>query len=392
MEAMRRVYLDHAATTPVREEVREAMAPLLSECFGNPSSVHAEGRTASSVLEEARERIAGCLGAKASEVHFVRGGTESDNLAVLGRADLARERGDRPLLAVSTVEHRAVLESAAAVERAGGEVVRLAVDPSGRLNEEQLDRCLEREPDLVSLMWVNNEVGLRLPVEEVAARCRERGVCFHTDAVQAVGKVSVDLGRVPVDLLTATGHKIQGPKGTGILFRREGVDLRPRLFGGGQEDGLRPGTQDVAGAVGMAKALELACREREEETRRLAALRDDLERRLRSGIPDLRVHGSEGTRAPHILNAGIPDTDLEGLLVALDLAGVAVSSGSACSSGAVRASHVLAALYGSEVDELATLRFSLGGGSDESAVERAAEATIAAVDRVRRSAAARQGV
>ncbi|MDX1567304.1 MAG: cysteine desulfurase family protein, partial [Longimicrobiales bacterium] len=286
---MPRIYLDHAATTPVRPEVRDAMAPYLHETFGNPSSLHAEGRSARSALEDARARVGDALDVPASTIRFVRGGTESDNLAILGRSDRAWRDDRDPLIVVSAVEHRAVLEAAAAVEDRGGEVIRLPVDRTGGVDEEVLERALDREPDLVSVMWVNNEVGIRLPVEEIAARCREAGVCFHTDAVQAVGHVPVDLETIPVDLLTATGHKIYGPKSTGILYRREGVELSPRLFGGGQESGLRPGTQDVAGAVGMAVALERACRERDEEAQRLADLRNELERRLADAIPDLRI-------------------------------------------------------------------------------------------------------
>lgn len=380
---MDRIYLDHAATTPMRDEVRDAMEPYLSKVFGNPSSVHARGREAAGALEEARERVAETLGAAPPEIHFVRGGTESDNLAVMGRADAVRSAGGRPLLAVSSVEHHAVFEAAEAAVADGGELVRIPVSPDGELDRAELDACLQRSPALVSVMWVNNEVGLRLPVEEVARRCRDAGVAFHTDAVQAVGKVPVRVDEVQVDLLTATGHKIHGPKGTGILFIREGTDLRPRLFGGGQERGVRPGTEDVAGAVGTAEALALAVRERETEARRLTGLRDALEERLRRGIPDLRIHGAGGDRAPHVLNVGIPGVDLESLLVGLDVAGVEVSSGSACTSGAARASHVLRALYGADADEVAPLRFSAGRATDEEEVRRAAEITIRTVRRIR---------
>lgn len=365
------------------------MEPYLENAFGNPSSLHAEGRRARTALEDARGRIAACLEVSPSTIRFVRGGTESDNLAVLGRADRARDAGRRPLVVVSAVEHRAVLQTAAAVERQGGEVIRLGVDPEGRIDEEALTEALEREPDVVSVMWVNNEVGIRLPVKEVAARCREAGVRMHTDAVQAVGKIPVDLEVVPVDFLTATGHKLYGPKGTAILYCRESAPLSPRLHGGGQERGLRPGTQDVAGAVGLAVAMELAFREREEEARRLAGLRDELEERLREGLPEIRIHGKDAPRAPHISNVGIPDVELDSLLVALDLAGVAVSSGSACSSGAVRASHVLTALYGEEIGSMATLRYSLGRATDAEQVRAAADATARSVNRVRGRAAER---
>ncbi|NIP56511.1 MAG: aminotransferase class V-fold PLP-dependent enzyme, partial [Gemmatimonadetes bacterium] len=363
-------------------------APYLAEAFGNPSSVHAWGREASSALEEAREGVAALLGAEPDEVYFVRGGTESDNLAILGRADQARRQGRDPIVATSAVEHRAVLDAAAEVADGGGARSTLPVRPDGTLDAEALDEVLDREPAVVSVMWVNNEVGIRLPVPELARRCREAGVPLHTDAVQAVGRVPVRVDETPVDLLTLTGHKIYGPKGTGVLFVREGTELRARLFGGGQERGLRPGTQDVAGAVGVAEALRLAVGERESEAARLAGLRDDVEAGLRGGIPDLRIHGESAPRAPHISNVGVPDADLDGLMVGLDLAGIACSSGSACSSGAHRTSHVLRALYGTEAEGVSPLRFSLGRDTTAAHVERAVAATVRVVERVRQTEAA----
>jgi len=377
------IYLDHAATTPMRDEVREAMAPYFSQRFGNPSSVHARGREAAAALERARARVASVLGAEPREIHFVRGGTESDNLAVLGRCDAVRSEGAEPLVVTSSVEHHAVLESAEAAAKAGGKHEVVAVRPDGSLDAEALEKALEAGPAVVSVMWVNNEVGIRLPVEAVARRCRERRVTFHTDAVQAVGKVPVRVDDVPVDLLTITGHKIYGPKGTGVLYVRSGTLLRPRLFGGGQERELRPGTEDVAGAVGMAEALRLAVEEREGEAERIGRLRDRLEAGLLESIPDLHVHGEGAPRVPHISNVGIPEVDLEGLLIGLDLEGIAVSSGSACASGAVQASHVLRALECEGASEVAPLRFSLGRSTDEEAVDRAVEATIRTVGRLR---------
>ncbi len=377
------IYLDHAATTPLRDEVREAMEPYLSTDFGNPSSVHALGRSTASALEEAREEVAEVLGARPSEIHFVRGGTESDNLAVLGRADAVRKRGRAPTVVTSAVEHRAVLDSAEAVAEEGGRAARIPVRPDGSLDLDRLEELLREEPALVSVMWVNNEVGLRLPVEEVAERTRAAGIPFHSDAVQAVGKVPVRVDEVDVDLLTLTGHKIHGPRSTGVLYVRDGVELRPRIFGGGQERGLRPGTEDVAGAVGVARALALAVEEREAEAERLSGLRNELEEQLAAEIPDLRIHGVEGPRAPHVSNVGVPGVDLESLMMGMDLAGVAVSSGSACASGAHRASHVLEALYGEAAREVAPLRFSLGRATTADHVARAAEATVRTVERIR---------
>ena len=378
---MREIYLDHAATTPIRPEVRAAMDPYLSDAFGNPSSVHGWGRSARSGLEEARARIAEALGARPREIVFVRGGTESDNLAVLGRARAARLAGRTPRVAVSAVEHRAVLESAQAVAADGGTVHRVGVDATGALDEEALDEALEARPDLLSVMWVNNEVGTVLPVARVAERARERGVATHTDAVQAVGKLPVRVDEVAVDLLTVTGHKIYGPKGSALLYVRDGTELAPTLFGGGQEDGLRPGTADVAGAVGLAEAVVRAVEEQADEARRLAGLRDALEAGLRDRIPGLRFHGAAGERAPHVTNVGVPGADPEALLAALDVEGVAASGGSACESGTTRRSHVLEAMHGAG-DRYAPLRFSLGRQTDRADVDAAVEATARVVERI----------
>lgn len=377
------IYLDHAATTPMRDEVRDAMIPHMTGLSGNPSSVHAAGRRASSVLEEARARVAATLGARASEIVFVRGGTESDNLAVGGRADVARSEGRRPVVTHTSVEHSAVVEACQRVEAVGGVRHELPVLRSGQVDAEALDRALGERPDVVSVMWVNNETGTLLPVGDVAERTSELGVVLHTDAVQAVGKVDVRVDRVPVDLLTATGHKIGGPRGTGILYVRKGVRLHPLVRGGGQERGLRPGTEDVAGAVGMAEALALSVAEREAFQGRVGALRERLEERLRNGVPGVTVFGAEGERAPHVVNVGVPGISQEVLLAGLDMEGVMCSGGSACHSGAsgpegAASSHVLRALYADRPDRLnglSALRFSLGRDTTADEVDRAARLT-----------------
>ena len=380
--SMHPLFLDHAATTPVRREVLDAMAPVLEQTFGNPSSTHRWGREAAAVLAEARAQAAAALGARFSELHFVRGGTESDNLALLGRAARLRGEGAHPCLAVSAVEHKAVLDAARhATARGAGRLEVLDVSPGGEVDLDALGRALARAPTLVSVMWVNNEVGMVLPVEEVARRCRAVGATFHSDAVQAVGKVPVRVDRVPVDLLTVTGHKIYGPKGTGLLFVREGVHLSPLLHGGGQERALRPGTEDVAGAVGLATALSMAVAERDAEAPRLEGLRNRLEAALHAGIPGLRVNAASATRAPHVTSASIPGVDGTSLVMALDLEGLAVSGGSACNSGASTGSHVIAALYGS-ADDMATIRYSLGRTTAAGDVDRAAEVTIRVVRRL----------
>ncbi|MHB1192503.1 MAG: cysteine desulfurase family protein [Longimicrobiales bacterium] len=380
---MHPIYLDHAATTPVRAEVRAAMEPCLDRAFGNPSSLHRWGREAAAALAEARATCAAALGARFSEVHFVRGGTESDNLAIQGRAARLRADGHTPTVAVSTVEHAAVLGAAHhATARGAGRLVSIPVAEDGAVDLDRLARALAEPPAVVSLMWVNNETGMVLPVEEVAARCRAAGATFHTDAVQAVGKVPVRVDEVPLDLLTATGHKLQGPKGTGLLFCREGTYLSPLLHGGGQERALRPGTEDVAGAVGLATALRLAVAEREAEAERLGTLRERLEGELATRIPGMRVNGGGALRAPHIASISVPGVDGTSLLMALDLEGVAVSGGAACHTGASSGSHVLAALYGAD-DPHATVRFSLGASTTAADVIRAAGVTASVVDRLR---------
>ena len=379
---MSSIYLDHAATTPVRSEVREGMIAILDGDFGNPSSAHAWGRRAAARLEEARERVAEAIGADRGEIYFVRGGTESDNMAILGHAEAVRRRGGAPFAVVSAIEHKAVLSAAAEIGERGGRWGTIPVYADGTLDMDALDSALAEGASIVSVMTVNNEVGIHLPVEAVVERTRSHGVAFHTDAVQALGKIPVSVRDLPVDLLSLTGHKIYGAKGTGVLFVRHGVDITPLIFGGGQEQALRPGTEDVAGAVGMSIAVDLAVQEQETEAVRLRGLRDLLQSRLEGGVAGLRVHGDVPNRAPHILNVGIPDADPEALLAGLDLEGIAASAGSACDSGAQAASHVLEALYG-RLEGVAALRFSPGRSTTEDAVIHAADATLRVLERMR---------
>ena len=380
---MQPIYLDYAATTPLRDEVRDAMTPCLVDAFGNPSSIHRWGRAADDLLEGAREEVAAALGASPREIHFVRGGTESDNLAVLGWGRAQTDAGLTPTLVVSAVEHHAVLGAAEAAQRVGACVSHLAVTASGELDLDAASRALSGGAGLASVMWVNNETGMLLPVREVVDVAARHSAVVHTDAAQAVGKVPVDVRDVPVDLLSATGHKIYGPKGAGLLFVREGTAVAPLLFGGGQERGLRPGTEDVAGAVGLATALRLAVAEQRAEAERLSALRDRLAELLLESVDGVRVNGADAPRAPHVLSVGIDGIeDGSALVMALDIEGIAVSGGSACASGATRSSHVIRALYGSE-DRRGTVRFSFGRSTDIGAVERAARALTDIVGRMR---------
>lgn len=376
------VYLDYAASAPVRPEAREAMLPFLDGRWGNPSSLHRFGREARAALDDARARLARVIGASPAEVVFTRAGTEADDLAILGRA---RAFPGTPV-AVSAIEHKAVLESAHAAEREGAPLVILPVDGNGVVRMDAVEAALERRPAVLSVMWANNEVGVLQPVGEIAARCLAACVAFHSDAVQALGKVPVRADQVAVDLLAFSAHKVGGPKGIGALFVRRGTALRPLLFGGGQERGLRPGTEDVAGAAGFAAAAEAAEAARETEMARIAALRDRLEAGLRQRIPGLVVNGAGAPRLPTVSNVSIPGADPELLLAALDLDGIAASSGSACSSGAVEPSHVLTAM--GIPAELAgpSVRFSLGWGTTDEEIRRVLDAFPAIAERVRAAA------
>jgi len=385
---MKAVYLDHAATTPIRNEVREAMEPYLSESFGNPSSLHRWGREASAALEDARATVAEALCANPQEIYFTRGGTESDNLAVLGCCGFMKTHEKRLTLVVSAIEHSAVLDPAKLVtEWQGVDLVILPVSQDGVLDQELLKLALESGPTVVSLMWVNNETGLVFPVGEISSLVNELGGTIHTDAVQAIGKIPVSVRESSIHLLTASGHKIHGPKGTGILFVRSGVDLVPLLHGGGQERALRAGTEDVAGAIGFARSVQLAVEEQQQLCKRLTALRAVLERRLLELIPRLRINMRDANRASHISSMAIDDIDGEDLLAALDLEGIAASGGSACESGSTQTSHVITALYG-EDNSAATVRFSLGRETTEQDIEQTILKLTSTVARLRELEAA----
>jgi len=373
------VYLDNAATTPVRPEVLEAMLPYLGkDAFGNPSSAHRFGRAARAGIEEAKRAVADAVGAEPNQVIFTSGGTEADNLAIIGAALAARDRRGPFRVAVSATEHKATLAAAHAVKHLGGEEILLPVTASGTVEEAALDAPLARGVALVSVMWVNNEVGTVQPVARIARRCHDASVPFHSDAVQAFGKIPVSLRDVPCTLLTISGHKIGAPKGIGALIVRDRKAVEAIIHGGGQQFGIRPGTENVPGIVALGKAAELAAREQAELAGRLAALRDDLERRVLAIVPDAVINGWQGERAPHVSNVSIPGTDSEALLMHLDLAGVACSSGSACSTGAVEPSHVLTAMGVPRELGVAALRFSFGKDSAAEDVD----AVIAVLPRI----------
>jgi cysteine desulfurase len=381
------VYLDHAATTPVRPEVLEAMLPYLTnQSFGNPSSAHRYGRAARAGIEQARRQIAEAVGAEPNQVVFTSGGTESDNLGIVGAALASRDRGGKMCAAVSAIEHKAVLAAAHAVCHLGGREVLLPVDSAGRLDLEALDRALAECPAVVSVMWVNNEIGVIQPVGEIAGRCQDAGITFHTDAVQAFGKIPVSVNELSCTLLTLSGHKIGAPKGIGALIVRDRKAVEAIIHGGGQQFGIRPGTENVAGAVALGRAAQLAASEQASLAERLCALRNELAARLKATVPDVVVNAELSPRAPHLLSVAVQGADSEALLMHLDLAGVAVSSGSACSTGAVEPSHVLVAMGVPRELALGTIRFSFGRESSQGDVDRAAEVVPAVVAKVRKLA------
>jgi cysteine desulfurase len=381
------VYLDHAATTPVRPEVLEAMMPYLTDrTFGNPSSAHRFGRAARAGIEQARRQIAEALGAEPSQIVFTSGGTEADNLGIVGAALAARDRGAPMCAAVSAIEHKAVLAAAHAVCHLGGRELVLPVDRNGAVELDALDAALAENPSIVSVMWVNNEVGVIQRVEEIALRCREAEVSFHTDAVQAIGKVPVSVATLSCTLLTISGHKIGAPKGIGALIVRDRKAVEAIIHGGGQQFGIRPGTENVAGAVALGRATQLAVAEQSSLAERLCALRNDLATRLKAAVPDLSINAEESERAPHLLSVAVQGADSEALIMHLDLAGIAASSGSACSTGAVEPSHVLVAMGVSRDLALGSVRFSLGRETSQAEIDRVVEVVPTVVAKVRRLA------
>jgi cysteine desulfurase len=383
------VYLDHAATTPVRPEVLDAMLPYLgSEAFGNPSSAHHFGRAARAGVERARQQVAEALGAEPGHVVFTSGGTEADNLAVIGAARAARKRGRAMAVVVSAVEHKAVLAAAHAVAELGGLEIVLPVTRQGIVQMDALDQALVNQPAVVSVMWVNNETGVIQPVQEIAQRCESVGVPFHTDAVQAMGKVKIDVARAGCSLLTISGHKIGAPKGVGALVVRRPDMLEPIVHGGSQQEGVRPGTENVPGIIGLGQAVVMAAAEQADEVARLTTLREALVGHLRKAIHDLVVVGDGGPLAPHVLNVLIPGTDSEAMIMHLDLAGIAVSTGSACNTGAVEPSHVLTAMGIPDTKAITAIRFSLGHESSIDDVVRAAEVVPRCAAKVRNLAGA----
>jgi len=384
---MKRIYLDHNATTAVEPSVLEAMQPYFSGEFGNASSIHTFGQRARAAVETAREQVATLLNARPQEIVFTSGGTESDNHAIFGvvAATLQSLTSTEPTphIITSLIEHEAVLNACQALEKQGVPVSYLLVDGTGLVDPKAVRRAIRPETILITVMHANNELGTVQPLEEIGRIAAEANVYFHTDAVQSVGKIPVDVKALQLDLLSLSGHKFYGPKGVGALFIKGGTRLRQFLYGGHHQRGFRPGTENVPGIVGLGKAAELARVSLQSDAARIASLRDRLEQGLLARVPDARTNAASAPRTPNTCNITFPGIEGEALIIALDLKGLACSTGAACSSGAVEPSHVLTAIGLSAADARATIRFSLGRHTSDAEIAAALEIVPAAVAQLR---------
>ena len=378
---MRRVYLDNAATSPTRREVLEAMLPYFSDVMGNASSLHMFGQKAKRALEEARQTVASALGADSKEIYFTSGGTESDNLAIKGVVQANRDGGRH--LITSAIEHHAVLNTFQHLESQGYEVTYLPVSRHGLVDLDVLEDSIREDTVLISVMLVNNEVGTIEPLSKIAAIAKRKGILLHTDAVQAVGKIPVDVDGLGIDLLSLTAHKFYGSKGAGALYIRQGTHVAPLLHGGHQERTMRPGTENIPGIVGLATALDLACQELNAQSARLAGLRNRLETGIHERIQHVYLNGHPQLRLPNILNMSFAQVEGESLLLALDTKGIAVSTGSACSAGSTEPSPVLQAMGIDPLLAQGSLRFSLGRDNDQDGIDYVLDALPEIVDRLR---------
>ena len=379
---MPRIYLDHNATTPPHPVVVDRMAAALRETFGNPSSVHHFGQSAKAALDDARSAVAALIGADPAEIVFTSGGTESDNYALRGVAEALEVTGRKHLIA-TTIEHEAVLNTLKALAKRGWRITLLPVDQSGIVSPQALESALADDTALVSVMHANNEIGTIQPIAELARLAKARGALFHTDAVQSVGKVPVDVKALGIDLLALSAHKFYGPKGVGALWVRRGLRLQPPITGGKQERSRRAGTENVAGIVGLGVAAQLAKTKMDAEARRLGPLRNRLEEEIVARIHGTAVNGAGSPRVPNTTNISFDRIEAESLLIALDLAGVAVSTGSACSSGTLEPSHVLKAMGFPAHRTQNSIRFSLGEANTEADVEQVLSVLPGIVEKLR---------
>ena len=378
---MRKVYLDNAATTALSPKVLEKMMPYLTDTYGNASSPHSFGQVARIGVEHAREQVARAINADPSEIVFTGCGTESDNTVLFGVAERYAKKGDH--IITTNVEHHAILHSCAALEKKGIKVTYLPVDKDGLVTPEQVRDAITDKTILVSVMFANNEVGTIMPIPEIAAVCHEKGVLFHTDAVQAAGHVPIDVKAMGIDMLSISGHKFHGPKGVGVLYERKGIRLPSYIIGGEQEKGRRAGTENVAGIVGLGEALELAVTNMSETSARMTRMRDRLIEGIEATIPEVKLNGHRTKRLPNNVNFSIKYIEGESILLMLDMAGIAASSGSACTSGSLDPSHVLLALGLTHEIAHGSVRLTLGDDTTDEDIDYVLETLPKVAHRLR---------
>lgn len=377
----RQVYMDNAATTPIRSEVVDAMIPVLREDFGNPSSIYKLGRDSKKLLEESRETVARAIGADAKEIYFTSGGSESDNWAVKGIAHAHSAKGNH--IITTKMEHHAILHPCQYLEKNGFEVTYLDVDEYGMVKLDELKKAIKKETVLITIIFANNEVGTVQPIKEIGEIAKEHGVLFHTDAVQAIGNLEVDVNELNIDLLSMTAHKIYGPKGVGALYIRKGVKITPLIHGGAQEKKRRAGTENIPSIVGFAKAIELATENLEEHNKKLTTLRDKLIHDIREKIDHVKLNGHPEKRHPGNVNFSFEYIEGESLLLSLDMLGISASSGSACTSGSLDPSHVLLCMGLPHEIAHGSLRLSLGDFNKEEDIDYVVDNLVTIVDRLR---------
>lgn len=378
---MKRVYLDHNATTPLHPEVVEAMLPYYRDIFGNASSVHSFGQQARKAIDQARERVAELLECEAREIIFTSGGTEADNFAIKGVSAALREKGNH--IITSSIEHQAVLNTCKYLEKKGFRVTYLGVDKYGRLEPDKVKEAITEETILVSIMHANNEIGTIEPIGEIGSICKEKGIYFHTDAVQTVGKIPTRVNELKVNLLSLSAHKIYGPKGIGALYIRKGTKIEALICGGHHERHLRAGTENVAGIVGLGKACELARNSLDTNFHCLASLRDKLEKGIRERISHVYLNGHPQDRLPNTSNLSFEFVEGESVILSLDLKGIAVSTGSACTSGSLEPSHVLLSMGVAPEIAQGSLRFSLGRDNTAQDIDYVLETIPPIIERLR---------
>lgn len=378
---MRQIYLDHNATTPIHQDVLEAMMPYLKDKFGNASSIHAFGRETKVAIDGVREIVAQALGAKPAEIFFTSGGTEADNIALKGTAYFLRKKGNH--IVTSSIEHHAVFHTCQFLQKEGFEVTYVPVDPTGMVNPTDVSDAITDQTVLVTIMHANNEVGTLQPIKEIGAICKDRGIPFHTDAVQSFGKIPIDVNELNIDLLSLSSHKLYGPKGTGALYIRKGKRIIPLSHGGSHEQNRRAGTENVAGIVGLGKAVQIAVEGMEQEAKDLTELRNALYHRMTDTIEDINMNGHPTQHLPGTLNVSFAGIEGESIVLSLDLKGVAVSSGSACTSGALEPSHVLSAMGLSPELAQGSIRFSFGRENTVEDVDYVVEILPEIVQRLR---------